>query len=179
MAKNVTQSKLNRLMGSLGLVLTVLLVIAAIGAWAGNDFATEQVRRQLVQEKIKFPPKGSPGLDPKEYPGLQQYAGQPVDNGAKAKAYADEFIWKHMMKASGGKTYSEISTQAMANPQDQKLAGLRQTMFMGDMLRSSLLTAYAFSVLGTLAAYAFPLLLLAAGLVMLLSFGSLTRSRRG
>ena len=31
-------------------------------------------------------------LDPKQFPGLQRYAGQAVDNGAKAKAYADQFI---------------------------------------------------------------------------------------
>jgi adenylylsulfate kinase-like enzyme len=78
-------------------------------------------------------------------------AGTQVDNGDKAKAYADQFIWHHMMKASGGKTYSEVSTLAQASPQDAKLAGLKATLFQGDMLRSSLLTAYAFSRFGLIA----------------------------
>lgn len=178
MAKNVTKNQLNKLLGVFGIVLTVILLGAAVGAWFGHNFATTQVRSQLVQEKITFPPAGSSALDPNEFPGLQQYGGQPVDNGVKAKAYANEFIWDHMMKASGGKTYAEVSTAAMASPQDQKLAGLKNTLFQGDMLRSSLLTAYAFSVFGTLAGYAFLLMLAAAAVVFLLALVCFAKARR-
>jgi hypothetical protein len=132
-------------------ILAVVLVVAAGLAWWGHSFATAQVNSQLVQEKIYFPKAGTPALDPAEFPGLQKYAGTQVDNGDKAKAYADQFIWHHMMKASGGKTYSEVSTLAQASPQDAKLAGLKATLFQGDMLRSSLLTAYAFSRFGLIA----------------------------
>lgn len=177
-SKNVTQSQLYNLLGLFGLVLAVVLTVAAIGVWAGNNFATNQVRDQLVQERINFPEAGSPALDPETYPGLQQYAGQPVDNGVKAKAYADEYIWVHMMKASGGKSYSEVSTASRAAPTDTKLAELKNTMFQGDMLRSSLLTAYAFSVLGTIAGYAFPVVLAAAIVTFVLSALSFTRARR-
>jgi len=149
-----------------------------VGVWAGNDFATKQVRSQLVQERISFPPAGSAGLLAAEFPGLQQYGGQPVDNGVKAKAYADEYIWVHMMKTSGGKSYAEASTESRANPTDQKLAGIKNTLFQGDMLRSSLLTAYAFSVLGTIAGVAFPYVLLAAAVVFLLSLASFAKTRR-
>ncbi len=179
MAKNVTQSELYKLLGMFGLVLTALLLLTSYGAWKGQDFATKQVSNQLVQEKIFFPAKGTPALDPKEFPGLQQYAGQQVDNGVKAKAYADEFIWVHMMKASGGKSYAEVSAAAMANPKDQKLAGLKTTLFQGDMLRTSLLTAYAFSVLGTIAGYAYPASLIAALVVLLLTLLSFGKARRG
>ncbi len=176
--KNVTQSQLYKLLGAFGLVLAVVLLAAAYGAWLGNSFATDQVRNQLVQEKISFPEAGTPALDPEVFPGLQQYAGQPVDNGVKAKAYADEFIWVHMMKTSEGKTYAEASTASRANPTDQKLAGIKTTLFQGDMLRSSLLTAYAFSVLGTIAGYAIPVLLASAGVVFLLTVLSLAKARR-
>jgi hypothetical protein len=178
-SKNVTQHQLYKLLGVFGAVLTVVLVIASIGAWAGNSFATEQVRSQLVQEKISFPAAGTASLDPTVFPGLQQYAGQPVDNGVKAKAYADEFIWVHMMKASGGKTYAQVSTLAQASPQDTKLAGLKSTMFQGDMLRSSLLTAYAFSVFGTIAGYAYPIALGAATVLFLLTLLSFSKAYRG
>lgn len=178
MAKNVTQNQLYKLLGLFGLALSVVLLMAAVGAKAGNNFATTQIRGQLVQEKITFPPAGSPSLDPTEFPGLQKYAGQPVDSGVKAKAYADEFIWQHMMKASGGKTYAEVSAAAAASPQDQKLAGLKSTLFQGDMLRSSLLTAYAFSVLGTIAGYAFPLVLTAGGLIFFLSLLSFRKAHQ-
>jgi hypothetical protein len=178
MAKNVTESELNKLLGAGGLVLTVIVLFAAVFAYWGHNFATNQVRSQLVQEKITFPAKGSPGLDPKEFPGLQKYAGQPVDNGIKAKAYADEFIWVHMMKSSGGKSYAEISNAQRANPKDQKLAELKNSLFQGDMLRSSLLTAYAFSVFGTIAGYAFVACLVAAAVILLLSLKCLATARK-
>lgn len=177
-SKNVTQRQLYKLLGIFGIVLTVILSVTTIGAWVGNRFATEQVRNQLAQEKISFPAAGTAALDPKVFPGLQQYAGQPVDNGVKAKAYADEFIWVHMMKASGGKTYAEVSTLAQASPQDTKLAGLKSTMFQGDMLRSSLLTAYAFSVFGTIAGYAYPIALCAATFLFLVTIMSFSRMYR-
>lgn len=141
-------------------------------AWWGYSFTTDQVSHQLVQEKIYFPKAGTPALDPREFPGLQKYAGQKVDNGDKAKAYADEFIWVHMMKASGGKTYAEVSAAASANPKDTKLVALKQTLFQGDMLRSSLLTAYAFSRFGLVALWALIACLVAAvvaGVVALMS----------
>ncbi len=177
-SKNVSQKQLYGLLTGFGLVLTVVLVLATIGAWAGYTFATNQVGSQLSQEKISFPAAGSVGFDASEYPTLQQYAGQPVNNGVKAKAYADDYIWHHMMKASGGKTYAEVSSAAKANPANTTLAGLKSTLFQGDMLRSSLLTAYAFSVFGVIAGYAVIVALLAAGLVLFLTFVGFIKAKR-
>jgi hypothetical protein len=154
MTKNVSQRSLYKLLAFFSAVAALVLVGVGCFTYWGYTFATSTVHNQLAQEKITFPPAGSAGLDAKEFPSLQQYGGQPVDDGTKAKAYADEFIWVHMMKASGGKTYAEVSTAAMASPGDTKLAALKTTLFQGDMLRSSLLTAYAFSVFGTVALYA-------------------------
>ncbi len=178
MAKKASKVKFNRSLSIFGVLLGVVLLAGAMGTWKGQQFANSQVKNQLVQEKIFFPAKGTPSLDPKTFPGLQQYAGQQVDSGVKAKAYADEFIWVHMMKASSGKTYAEVSTAAMANPSDQKLAGLKNTLFQGDMLRSSLLTAYAFSVFGTIAGYATIGLAIAGTAILLLSLACLAKSRR-
>jgi hypothetical protein len=160
---------LDRLLSAAGAVMAVILLIGGILALVGQSFANSQVQSQLVQEKVFFPPKGSAGLDPKEFPGLQQYAGQQVDTGDKAKAYADEFIWKHMMTASGGKTYAQVSTAAKASPDDQKLAALKTTLFQGDMLRGSLLTAYAFSRFAVIALWAGIVMLAGAVLLGLLS----------
>ncbi len=166
MAKNVTQKQLNRYLAVGAISLAAVLLVGAGLLSMGQKFAESQVKNQLVQEKIAFPAAASAGLDAKEFPTLQQYGGQAVDNGVKAKAYADEYIWVHMMKTSGGKTYAEASNAARANPTDQKLAGIKTTLFQGDMLRSSLLTAYAFSVLGTIAGYGV-LVCLAAGVLLL------------
>lgn len=165
----------------LSAALGLVFLVGSFLAWWGYGFANDQIKSQLVQEKIFFPKAGSPSLDPKEYPGLQKYAGTQVDNGDKAKAYADEYIWVHMMKASGGKTYAEISEESRANPKDQKLAALKTTLFQGDMLRSSLLTAYAFSRFGVIAYWSTVACLAGAGimtLVCLFSFWHLRRPGR-
>jgi len=163
--------------GAVSFVIAMVLLIGAGLAWKGYSFANSQVHSQLTQEKIAFPPAGSTTLSPTEFPGLQRYAGQAVDTGPKAKAYADQFIWVHMMTASGGQTYAQVSTAAQTHPTDQKLAALKSVLFQGDMLRSSLLTAYAFSVFGMVAGYTVVACLLAAAVVILLALAALARSR--
>ena len=132
----------------------VFFLVLAVGGgllmWGGT-FATNMVHDQLKDQKIAFPAKGSPGLDPKEFPGLQQYAGQAVDDGPKAKAYANEFIGKHLEGVAGGKTYSEVSQLAQANPTDTKLSGQVQTLFRGETLRGLLLYAWGWSVVASIA----------------------------
>lgn len=176
------RKQLDKIITSAGvLVLVVLSAGGALAAW-GDNFAGTQVQSQLVQEKIFFPQAGTPALDPKEFPGLQQYAGTQVDTGDKAKAYADEFIWHHMMKASGNKTYAEVSTLAQAAvPADPKLTALKSTLFQGDMLRSSLLTAYAFSRFGLIAHWASITFYIGAAIMavlVLLGFAHMASTKR-
>lgn len=131
-------------------IVAVLVVGGGLLAWGGN-FASDMVHDQLSDQKISFPPKGSPALDPKVYPGLQQYAGQAVDSGPKAKAYANEYIKVHLSEVAGGKTYSQVSEASRANPEDTKLAGQVQTLFRGETLRGLLLYAWGWSVVGMIA----------------------------
>jgi len=139
---------------SLAIIGTILFGVLAVGSglliW-GSNFAENMVHSQLSAQKISFPAKGSPALDPKEFPALQRYAGQAVDNGPKAKAYADHFIAVHLEGIGGGKTYSELSAQSLANPKDTKLAGTVQTMFRGETLRGLLLYSWGWSVVGEVA----------------------------
>ena len=135
-------------------VEAVIVIVLAIGGgllYWGSHFATNMVHDQLSAQKIEFPAKGSPALDPKEFPGLQRYAGQAVDNGPKAKAYADQFIAAHLKGVAGGKTYSEVSELSRANPQNQQLAQQVQTLFRGETLRGLLLYAWGWSVVGMIA----------------------------
>jgi hypothetical protein len=134
----------------------VLFLVLAIGGgllfWGGS-FASDMVHDQLTDQKISFPAKGSPGFDAKDYPGLQQYAGQAVDSGPKAKAYANEYIAAHLKETAGGMTYSEASAASRAKPEDTKLAGQVQTLFRGETLRGLLLYAWGWSVVGMIATY--------------------------
>jgi hypothetical protein len=96
-----------------------------------------EVTSQLSEQLISFPAKGSAGL-----PAAQAaFAAQQVTTGPQAKAYAD-MIETHIKEATGGRTYSQVSAAAMAAPTDTKLAGLKQTAFMGESLRGSLMGAY-------------------------------------
>ena len=139
----------------LGIAATGMLLVAGSMAWYGYKFATNSVRTELAAQKVYFPAKGSPGLDPKEFPDLQQYAGQLVDDGPKAKAYANGFIGRHLEKVADGKTYSEVSALAMKDPTNTKLQQQKQTLFQGETLRGLLLgDGYAYWTFGMLALYA-------------------------
>lgn len=155
MATKANRKSIDITLTLLGASITaVLLVAGCLGLYAWH-FATSQVHDQLAAQKVYFPPKGSPALGPKEFPGLQQYAGQLVDNGPKAKAYADEFIGVHLEKIAGGKTYAEVSTEAMKDPTNTALQQQKQTLFQGETLRGLLLgSGYAYWTFGMIAFYA-------------------------
>jgi len=139
----------------LGAVAIVVLVVIGSLSFYAYHFATSQVRTELVAQKIYFPAKGSTGFSAEEYPTLQKYAGQQVDNGIKAKAYANDYIGHHLEKVAGGKTYAEVSAEAMKNPTDAKLAAQKATLFQGETLRGILLgTGYAYWTFGMIAYYA-------------------------
>jgi hypothetical protein len=155
-----------------------MLIGGLLSLYAYN-FATSQVHDQLAAQKVYFPPAGSPALDPQEYPGLQQYAGQAVDNGPKAKAYADEFIAKHLEKVAGGKTYSEVSAEAMKDPTNQQLQQQKATLFQGETLRGLLLgTGYAYWTFGMIAGYAAIAMFVGAAIMAVLVALGLYRIKR-
>jgi hypothetical protein len=136
------------------IVATVLLVVGGLMTWA-SSFVADNVHTQLVAQRIYFPKAGSEQLnDPKVKPYLEQYAGQQLTTGAQAKAWADHYIKVHLDESTGGKTYSELSAAARANPDDAKAQGLVELAFKGETLRGLLLNAYAFGTMGTIAMYA-------------------------
>ena len=136
------------------IVEAIIVLVLAVGGgllyWGGN-FADDMVHDQLSDQRIFFPPAGSPALDPETYPGLQPYAGEAVDSGPKAKAYANEYIAVHLEESTDGRTYSELSTASRENPEDEELTGLVETTFRGETLRGLLLYAWGWSVVGSIA----------------------------
>ena len=152
-----------------GLVLAVVLLIAGGLLTWGSSFITSQVHDQLSAQQIFFPAKGTQALNPKEFPGLQKYAGQQVVNGEQAGAFANQFIAVHLKGIGGGKTYSQLSTDARANPKDAALAQTVQTVFRGETLRGMLLDAYAFGTMARIAMYAAFAAFAAAAIMFLLS----------
>ncbi len=143
------------LTSAIGLVLALgLFVASGLLLWA-HSFADSNVRTQLTAQRVFFPPAGSPALnDPLVKPFLTRYAGQQLTDGAQAEVFANHFIAVHLTESTGGKTYSELSTQSRANPGDVALKAQVETAFKGETLRGLLLNAYAFWKLGQIALYA-------------------------
>jgi hypothetical protein len=167
------------LMSIAGVTLTVVLAVAGGLMFWAHSFVQDQVTTQLSAQKIYFPPKGDEALASKEIgPYLNQYAGQQLTTGAQAKAYADHFINVHLQEMTGGQTYAQLSAKAMANPNDEKLAGLVATVFKGETLRGLLLNAYAFGQMGTIALYGAIVSFVGAGVMLLLSLLGLAHLQR-
>jgi hypothetical protein len=134
-----------------GLVLAaVLLVAGGLLVW-GHSFVTSEVHSQLAAQKIVFPAKGSPeikALPASDAAAMSQFGGQLMTTGAQAETYADHFIAVHLVKIGAGKTYSQLSAAALAQPNNTALAGQVQTVFRGETLRGMLLNAYGFWKMG-------------------------------
>src|SRR6516162_463911 len=126
----------------------VLLVSGGLLLW-GSTYIHNTVQGQLAAQQIYFPPqaafahpKAGSEITPSMIPSVSQYAGQQLLTGQQAQAYADNFIGVHIANMTGGKTYSQLSAKAMANPTDTKLAAQVATVFKGETLRSILLNAF-------------------------------------
>lgn len=153
--RNEERRVFDRVFILIGTVMTVAFLLAGALALYGYSFAVQAVHDELAAQKVYFPVAGSASFSPSEFPDLQQYAGQLVDNGPKAKAYADGFIGRHLAKVANGLTYSEVSSLAMKDPSNQQLQQQKATLFQGETLRGLLLgDGYAFWTFGQLAGFA-------------------------
>jgi hypothetical protein len=167
------------LVSATGMVLTIVLLVAGGLLFWGYSFANSNVHDQLAAQKIFFPPKGSEALAAPEVGRyLNQYAGQQLVNGAQAQAYANHFIAVHLREAAGGQTYAQVSSQALQNPNDAKLAGQVQTLFRGETLRGLLLNAYAFWKIGQIALVASIASFALAGVMLVLTILGFWHLRR-
>lgn len=136
------------------LIVVVLLAAGGLMTW-GHSFVNSNVRTQLAQQQIFFPPKAAfahpkagSEITPSMIPTVSQYAGQQLLTGQQAKVWANDFISVHLSEMPYGGVYSKLSTASRANPSNKQLAALVQTSFQGTTLRGLLLEAYGFSVIG-------------------------------
>jgi hypothetical protein len=140
------------------------IIVVGILAMIGGSYAKQVVHDQLVPQKIFFPAAGSPAL----LPGVKQYAGQQLVNGAQAKAYANNFINVHLSKIADGQTYAQVSTASLAAPTNATLATEKATLFQGETLRGLLLGAWGWSVVGMIASLAGLIMILLGAVLFLL-----------
>ena len=166
------------LISSAGLVLVAILAAAGgLLTWA-HAYIGDEVHSQLAAQHIVFPTANSPAVAGPQFKAMRQYGGQLMTTGDQAEVYADHFIAVHLQEAGGGKTYAQLSTQAMAQPTNAKLAAQVETMFKGETLRGLLLNAYAFGRMGTIAGIAAIVSFAGAGVLLMLSVLGLRHARR-
>lgn len=168
MAKSKTQNQITaKVFMYLSLIVGLaLLVVGALSLWA-YSFTGNMVKTELSAQKIYFPEKGSPALDPAVYPDLQKFAGQLVDTPQEAKAYANGYIGRHLSKIANGKVYAEVSAESNKDPENQKLKEQKQALFQGETLRGILLTSgYGFGTVGNIAGIVAKVAFIGGGLML-------------
>ncbi len=146
MPAGAATGRLRRVTYALLLVVGAALLVAAATMSAHALAGRQRIRQELADQKICFP-------DAEHLPSaFTRYAGVQVRTGGQARAFAD-LIGTHVARATAGKTYAEISEELRAcGGADDRLTKLRETAFMGQSLRASLLSAYQAWQLTTLVA---------------------------
>ena len=139
----------DKLLGWIGTSFGVVLLVAGGVLLWGSAYVHNTVQSQLAAQQITFPPaaafahpKAGTEITPSMIPSVSQYAGQQLLTGQQAEAYADHFIAVHIANMGGGKTYSQLSAESIAQPNNAALATTVNTVFKGETLRSMLLSAY-------------------------------------
>ena len=162
----------------------VLLVSGGLLLW-GSTYTHNTVHNQLAAQQIYFPPKAAFAhpqaggeITPSMIPSVSQYAGQQLVTGQQAQSYADNFIAVHITNMTGGKTYAQLSSAALANPNDAKLAGQVATVFKGETLRSILLNAFGWWKVSQITYIASLIAFGLGGLTLIASAFGLTVGRR-
>ncbi|MCL6672879.1 hypothetical protein [Streptomyces panaciradicis] len=118
------------LIGLVGIALSAAGPVMLLRGRSGR----KEIRAELTAQRISFPDHGLPAH-------LARFTGCQVRTGIEAHAYAD-LIKDHLARATGGRTYAEITDELHAGGgEDDTLVRLRQTAFMGETLRGSLLSA--------------------------------------
>ncbi|MEX2292900.1 MAG: hypothetical protein WD691_03855 [Acidimicrobiales bacterium] len=155
-----------------GVVLTAALFVAGgLLSW-GSNFSSDYVGDELSSQNITFPPAAA--LEEEGRTDLVKFGGQAVDTGEEAEGYAS-FINGHLQGIAGGATYADLGTPereakaaveaataegaseaeiAALQAEADGISAQRNTLFKGETLRGLLLTAYAWSTVGTIAGYA-------------------------
>jgi hypothetical protein len=140
-----------------GAILVVVLVVAGGLLTWGHSFVNSNVRDQLAQQQIYFPPqaafahpKAGTGITPSMIPSVSQFAGQQLLTGEQAKVYANDFIKVHLSEMPYGGVYSKASAALLKDESNAKLQNVVATIFKGTTLRGLLLEAYAFSTVGAI-----------------------------
>lgn len=180
----------------IGVVAFAALAVSAVLLTWGNRFSSDYVRKELSSQHVSFPDAAALTEDGRT--DLLGHAGNAVDTGREAEAYAS-YIDGHLEAIAGGATYADLGSvqrTATAAVTDATKAGApaseiaelqatatkvtaeRTSLFQGETLRGLLLSAYAWSTVGTIAGIAAIAAYIAAAVTLVLVIAGLMHLRR-
>ena len=178
-----------------GAVATLVLATSGGLLTWGHNFSSDYVHNELSSQHISFPTTA--GLAAEGRSDLDAFAGQKLDSGDGAQAYAS-YINGHLAKIGAGATYADLgapetaanaavtaATAAGQSPADvaalqakaTAITNTRNTL-LGETLRGLLLSAYAWSTVGTIAGIAAIGAFIAAAIMAVLVVLGLIHHRR-
>jgi len=153
-----------------GVIAAIVFAVAGSLLTWGANFANDYVHDELSSQRVYFPDEAS--LREEGRDDLVRHAGQQVTTGTEAEAYAS-YIGGHLEGIADGKTYAEIddrgAAQAVVDARESgasaaeiadlqatadELKAQRDSLFRGETLRGLLLSSYAWSTIGRIAAIA-------------------------
>lgn len=192
---HITRKLIDRIMVGVGLVLTAVLAVAGGLLTWGANFSNDYVTDELSAQHIFFSDRET--LIEEGHEDFANWGGTQVDTGPKAEAYS-KVIHGHMMNTTGGLTYADlgaVQSEARADLAtateggDQaaideaqaaldKVNGQRDTAFRAEMLRGTLLNAFAWSTVGQIAGIAAIAAFVATGLMAVLTVLGVVHLRR-
>ena len=179
-----------------GAVAMVVFLVAGILLTWGYNFSNDYVTRELSSQNISFP--SAEQLTTEGRTDLLEFAGQRLTTGDQAEGYAS-YINGHLQGIADGATYADLGTPERAAKADvtaavdagasqdeidalqakaDGISGQRNTLFKGETLRGLLLSAYAWSTVGTIAGIAAIGAFLAAAVMALLVVLGIVHHRR-
>jgi hypothetical protein len=168
----VKRRTIDKVLISIGILAAVVFAVAGGLLWWGHSFASNYVSDELSSQNISFP--SAAALTEEGRSDLVKFADQQVTTGKEAEGYAS-FINGHLQGIADGATYADLGAVESAAKADVKAAveagdsqakvdelqatadgitGQRNTLFKGETLRGLLLSAYAWSTVGTIAGIA-------------------------
>ena len=192
----VTRRRIDRVLIGLGVAVAAVLVVAGGLLTWGSNFAEDYVGDELAAQNISFPDAAA--LEEEGRGDLVGFAGERVTSGEHAESYAS-YIAGHVANIGGGQTYADLggperaanaavaeatasdaSAEEVAALQEEAatLTAQRDTIFRGEVLRGTLLNAYAWSTLGRIAGIAAVAAFVGAAVMALLAGAGVLHVRR-
>lgn len=125
----------SRVFKILAKIVSAVLILGGIGAFAGGQYAGSFIAEQLGAQDITMPTTEaldkqaeSGRISAEDADALRPYAGQKMTTGAQAKVFADNYIAAHMRAAAKGAGVPDATFATVGNMFNEKKKALTEEL---------------------------------------------------